>query len=477
MIYLQKAIFKNVAPFGDLDLTFDQGQVIIFSGVNGRGKTTILSYVADAFFEFAREAGFDDVFENKHKYYRICSPSSILGGQKFSLAYFRFKCENDNFDYVEIVGELTAKEYNGIVDLEQKINFEKFDETLKNQNSYKHVFVDSQKAKDVFKKNILTYFPSDRLEVPAWLNETEYKNHRFNTRQKFSENLDKNIESRVVSHQIANWVLDVILDEMINDKKQYHSQIHNGLNIIIQKILSTKGVDNCRIGISPRNNSNYRVSIVKDEIDKSVSIVSPSIFHLSSGEMALFILFAEIIKQYDLNSNGDKFMVSDISGIVVVDEIDKHLHMKLQKEILPLLIKAFPNLQFILSSLTGKNTLKQIYEVFSRSNPYGKTLFVWDCDALNDVGGLLETETVFKFVFQQNSLNTKVKKGIENLFSKDLFEQKYYKTRNVVDDYGCKKIIEEFDKNSFCQFVNGLTEKEVFSLFQPMIDKMRSLVN
>jgi len=44
-MYLQKAIFKNIAPFGDLDLTFDKNQVIVFSGINGRGKTTILSYI------------------------------------------------------------------------------------------------------------------------------------------------------------------------------------------------------------------------------------------------------------------------------------------------------------------------------------------------------------------------------------------------------------------------------------------------
>jgi predicted ATP-binding protein involved in virulence len=39
-----------------------------------------------------------------------------------------------------------------------------------------------------------------------------------------------------------------------------------------------------------------------------------------------------------------------ISGIVLIDEVDKHLHIKLQKEILPALFTLFPNVQFIVSS-------------------------------------------------------------------------------------------------------------------------------
>jgi predicted ATP-binding protein involved in virulence len=34
----------------------------------------------------------------------------------------------------------------------------------------------------------------------------------------------------------------------------------------------------------------------------------------------------------------------------LVDEIDKHLYIKLQKEILPVLLNLFPNMQFILTS-------------------------------------------------------------------------------------------------------------------------------
>ena len=59
-------------------------------------------------------------------------------------------------------------------------------------------------------------------------------------------------------------------------------------------------------------------------------------------------MFGEILRQGDrLESNIE---TSKISGIVIIDEIDKHLHIRLQKEVLPKLFILFPQIQFIISS-------------------------------------------------------------------------------------------------------------------------------
>ena len=42
--------------------------------------------------------------------------------------------------------------------------------------------------------------------------------------------------------------------------------------------------------------------------------------------------------------------MSDVEGIVLIDEIDKHLHIKMQKEILPQLVNLFPKIQFIITT-------------------------------------------------------------------------------------------------------------------------------
>jgi predicted ATP-binding protein involved in virulence len=40
----------------------------------------------------------------------------------------------------------------------------------------------------------------------------------------------------------------------------------------------------------------------------------------------------------------------DVEGIVLIDEIETHLHVELQKNILPILTTFFPNIQFIVTS-------------------------------------------------------------------------------------------------------------------------------
>ena len=64
----------------------------------------------------------------------------------------------------------------------------------------------------------------------------------------------------------------------------------------------------------------------------------------------MFHLFATIIRygeQSDLNNSVD---LSQITGLVVIDEIAAHLHPTLQHDILPKLIELFPKVQFIVSS-------------------------------------------------------------------------------------------------------------------------------
>ena len=75
----------------------------------------------------------------------------------------------------------------------------------------------------------------------------------------------------------------------------------------------------------------------------------PNIFQLSSGETSLLNIFLSILRDFDLS--GTSFSQADeIRGIVVVDEIDLHLHAVHQHEILPSLMRMFPKVQFIVTT-------------------------------------------------------------------------------------------------------------------------------
>ena len=51
-----------------------------------------------------------------------------------------------------------------------------------------------------------------------------------------------------------------------------------------------------------------------------------------------------------MRSQSDRKFDFSVAGIVLIDEIETHLHLELQRKILDLLTSIFPNIQFILST-------------------------------------------------------------------------------------------------------------------------------
>ena len=64
---------------------------------------------------------------------------------------------------------------------------------------------------------------------------------------------------------------------------------------------------------------------------------------LSSGYAAVFDIINDLIMRVE--KKGD-----NTEGIVLIDEIETHLHLELQKAILPLLVQMYPKIQFIAST-------------------------------------------------------------------------------------------------------------------------------
>ena len=103
-----------------------------------------------------------------------------------------------------------------------------------------------------------------------------------------------------------------------------------------------------------RDNSNasFRISRRRNRfvgLHGDDGTIVPNIFQLSSGESSLLNLFLSILRDFEWS--GSKFSTAaDIRGIVVVDEIDLHLHAIHQNEILPKLIRMFPGVQFVVTT-------------------------------------------------------------------------------------------------------------------------------
>jgi len=345
-IYIEKIIFINRAPFNKLELDFNENEIAVLTAINGSGKTTLLSYIVDAWYEMARP-NFPIEFEEKeNKYYRVSTPIYNLIQHQPSYVYIRFKTSEVNIDYIDIRNKCTEEEYNAAIKLEGKIPYNEIKPTLDQANNIKKVSLhfDTAKAEKVFFNNLITYFPSYRFEEPGYLNEPYKVNLDFKKLSGFKGYLKNPLEVITGLPQLANWIMDIVLDMRVNQAVP-ELQIFANLNNILTETLISKKLGNLRFGIGMRGKGSTRIQIMHTLTNAQVY---PTIFNLSAGESSILCLFGELLRQADNYKNN--IPLNDITGIVLIDEVDKHLHIKLQKEVLPKLFNLFPNVQFILST-------------------------------------------------------------------------------------------------------------------------------
>lgn len=364
-MYLERIIFDNRAPFEHLEIDFKSSGVNVLTAINGKGKTSILSHVADALYELARPV-FPQEFEGKeNKLYRVSSPLYNMTSSKPSIVYFRFKNDDVTYDYIDVRGNCTIEQYDNAINVNGKIDYNSFQTELKQQDFSKCWSIqDKDIRKKIFEQNVLTYFPSYRFEIPAYLNDIYSSPIKYSINYKFNGYLPNQIEIISDISSFSNWLLDVLLDMKIGEKTQLYKYgnnnvipvtipaqekvVLNNLNDILSNALSSKKYNGrVRFGIGKRNGGLARIAIMND-VDDNHYQICPSIFQLSSGELALISIFGEIIHQADNNKNN--IPLEEIKGVVLIDEIEKHLHITLQKGILPKMFALFPNVQFVVSS-------------------------------------------------------------------------------------------------------------------------------
>lgn len=125
-----------------------------------------------------------------------------------------------------------------------------------------------------------------------------------------------------------------------NIEKQIGKNITLGfVRKTIYSILSDDNVRFDSLSINWLNDPNGEMIIRKNETRLNIN-------QLSSGEKLLLILVSDLSRRLVI-ANPHRKNPLDGYGIVLIDEVDLHLHPRWQRAILPQLIKTFPNLQFI----------------------------------------------------------------------------------------------------------------------------------
>lgn len=376
-MYIKEIDVENLGPLEKANIKFSFNEdgspkPLILVGKNGSGKSTLISNIVDSFYEFAAKAYSNIQINDKNKssyscYYKILSPIEIQTGKSFLYSHILFE---DNVDYLFVQGKWIPEETFSSIgcllsDKDPKNGNISFKRITKNSNSIEDSFV-----RDVLSNQVIAYFPPDRYERPNWLHRSYYErisyyseNIHLKLNEEFSNEYKKPITVNCGEDDLLRWLLDIIADSRIdfkferdNEQLNIHRVNDNNFQKLvpyivtrdnIQKITSTILGYDVEFGLNPRSAGNARFCIIKK---KDNEIIAPSLSSLSSGQIALFKMFATLVKYADSYDVQRSCNLSNISGVVVIDEIELHLHPSMQADILPMLIKLFPKIQFIITT-------------------------------------------------------------------------------------------------------------------------------
>lgn len=470
---VERVIIINRAPYNSLDLHFGNESIDVLAGYNGSGKTTIASYIVDALYEMAKK-GYSKTFENiENQYYRISTSIYVKDRSKPSIVYIRFENSGKNVDYVDFANRCDELQYNTLINLNDKIKFEKIKPILEENFNGKFLSDDSKEMSNgIFDNNLLTYFPSYRFEQPFYLN-NPYKIHLdFKKENDFSGTLSNPIEVDSDIPNIVNWMLDVILDEKASGMDTRDNLVN--INKILNGILLSDRQTEFLIGLGPRNLGASRIAVT----DLKGNVIYPSIFTMSSGELSVLAIFAELLKQADKINQP----IEVVNGIVIIDEVDKHLHLKLQKEILPNLFKLFPNIQFIITNhspfvnLGINEQFKNNYKLFDLNNN-GAVSEVLNTAVYKDAYDVFiqENENILeKLNLVENRINDNSKpllitegktdwKHLKNALNKlniSDFDVEIFEYEQSLGDAGLQKLLETLSFLKFDRIIIGLFDRD-----------------
>lgn len=377
-MYLHEIFLQNTGPIPECHVkpSFDENGnplPIVVAGPNGSGKTTFLSYIVDALTEFAKKA-FTDIVPSdgvNTPFFRTIQPTAIRSGQRFSLSLIHCQANNDNLYYCEKSGVLEAAAYSPSVksDFTSVWNWS-------TEGNHKDVSVNEKTVETEMRKGTYAFFPASRHETPDWLNRKSIEDNiieggiNVSASRHFTDQLSKPIWVETCAAENIGWILDVFLDSSIDVELLWKLQVTEaGERILPNASLSQiKDIKNRNILRNVIRNvdrvlrevlqdstaklrhtfRNHRLSRLVIELEGEQTLLNPS--WLSDGQSQLFHLFTTIVRYGETADINKSIHLSDITGLVIIDEIDANLHPTLQHDVLPQLIGMFPKVQFIVSS-------------------------------------------------------------------------------------------------------------------------------
>lgn len=302
---------------------------LILTGKNGSGKTSVLLEIKK-FMELIGEkkiSRFNDL-----KSAILSTKSRIIKNEERITQQNRNKQVVQGNEITNIDSYITSLK-NDIY--AEKNNINNFEILLKEWLLSKNIGLDidftSNEISTIYERGtiLLIYFAAKRnleFNVPKGINKVEIKD-----KYEVNENAGRDFLQHIV-----NLKADRLFAREENDESSV-SQIDNWFEKFEQSLKDVFDEPNLKLEFDRKN---YNFNIIDEGREVS------GLTGLSDGYSAILNIISELIMRME-NKASKSY---DIQGIVLIDEIETHLHIDLQKKILPFLTSFFPKIQFIVTT-------------------------------------------------------------------------------------------------------------------------------
>lgn len=322
---IKRLALRNYRLFGETEQTLNFSEdknVTILVGNNGSGKTSILDAIAT----------------------EISTFTSNFQGQsirQFSDYDVHINENEELGDYLKVNSDFITR-YNGEIEISRyrQGSTKAPDGVLKNVRSYAETLMQMLANNEPCELPIVAYYGTGRGQIKAPERKRDFKK-AFSRWDAYSGALEANANFK----QFIEW-FDLMEDEERREKENQRNWDYKSkpLNTVRRALNTFVGdrFSNPRMELHP-------LRFVMDETLPDGRTRQMRIEQMSDGYKIVTAMVADIASRM-AEANPSMQDPLQSGGIVLIDEIDLHLHPKWQRTIIDKLTETFPNIQFIVST-------------------------------------------------------------------------------------------------------------------------------